>query len=129
MTKTPTDLRYTPDHEWVRATGALARVGVTAHAAEMIGDVVYVSLPNVGATVAAGDSCAELESTKSVNDVYAPVAGVITAVNATVEDAPETINADPYGDGWLFEIEMPGTDLPNDLLVASAYEDMLGSDG
>jgi len=128
MTKVPTDLRYTEDHEWIRVTGAVARVGVTAHAAEMIGDVVYVSLPSAGTTVAKGDSCAELESTKSVNDVYAPVAGVIKAVNETVEDAPETINADPYGDGWLFDIELSG-DVPADLLDAPAYEAMLGSSG
>ena len=129
MADTPTDLWYTKDHEWVRIDGTVARVGVTAHAAEVIGDVVYVSLPGVGGSVAAGDACAELESTKSVNDVYAPVAGVIKAVNEAVEDAPETINSDPYGDGWLFEVEMPGTDLATDLLDAADYETMLASDG
>jgi len=129
MSETPTGLHYTPDHEWVGITGAVARVGVTAHAAEMIGDVVYVSLPEVGASVVPGDSCAELESTKSVNDVYAPVPGVIKAVNDAVANAPETINSDPYGDGWLFDIEMSTSELPPDLLDASAYEDMLASDG
>jgi len=129
MADTPTDLCYTKDHEWVRILGAMARVGVTSHAAEMIGDVVYVSLPTVGLVVATGDSCAELESTKSVNDVYAPVAGVIKTVNDAVVDAPETINFDPYGDGWLFEIEMTGPEIPSDLLDASAYGEMLASDG
>jgi len=128
MAETPTDLSYTANHEWVRVSGTVARVGVTDYAAQMIGDVVYVSLPTPGTTVVTGDSCAELESTKSVNDVYAPVAGVIKAVNQAIEDAPETINSDPYGDGWLFDIEMSG-DEPSDLLDASAYTDMLGSDG
>jgi len=129
MAETPTDRGYTKDHEWVHINGAVARIGVTEHAAQMIGDVVYVSLPTVGAPVAAGDSCAELESTKSVNDVYAPVSGVVKTVNDAVEDAPETINADPYGDGWLFEIEMSGSEKPADLLDASAYDTMVASGG
>jgi len=129
MATTPTDLFYTKDHEWVRVDGTTARVGVTSHAAEMIGDVVYVSLPDVGTSMAKGDSCAELESTKSVNDVYAPVGGAIKAVNDAVADTPETINSDPYGDGWLFEIEMPGTELPADLLDAAAYQEILASGG
>jgi len=128
MAETPTDLHYTTNHEWVRITDGVARVGITDHAAEMIGDVVYISLPSVGETVAAGDSCAELESTKSVNDVYAPVVGVIKAVNEAVEDAPETINTDPYGDGWLYEIEMSGDDL-SDLLDAPGYEALVASGG
>ncbi|MCL2652649.1 MAG: glycine cleavage system protein GcvH [Propionibacteriaceae bacterium] len=129
MAEVPTDLCFTKDHEWVRILGAVARVGVTEHAAQMIGDVVYVSLPTVGTAVATGDSCAELESTKSVNDVYAPVAGVVKSVNDAVVDAPETINSSPYGDGWLFEIEMATAEIPSNLLDASAYSDMLASDG
>ncbi|MCL2489783.1 MAG: glycine cleavage system protein GcvH [Propionibacteriaceae bacterium] len=129
MADTPTELCYTKDHEWVSIVGAMARVGVTSHAAELIGDVVYVSLPTVGMVVAVGDSCAELESTKSVNDVYAPVAGVIKTVNDAVTNTPEAINADPYGDGWLFEVEMADSEKPSDLLDASAYSDMLASDG
>jgi len=129
MAEMPTDLHYTKDHEWVRIDGTVARVGVTDHAAEMIGDVVYVSLPEVGAVVAQGDSCVELESTKSVNDVYAPVDGVIKAVNDAVADAPETINQDPYGDGWLFEIELSDTQLPEDLLNAAAYQGLVASGG
>jgi len=129
MANTPADLCYTKNHEWVHVLGAMARVGVTEHAAQMIGDVVYVSLPTIGMVVAPGDSCAELESTKSVNDVYAPVAGVVKTVNDAIADTPETINSDPYGDGWLFEIEMSSSEMPADLIDASAYEDMLASDG
>jgi len=129
MSDTPTDLYYTQNHAWVRMANGIARTGVTEHAAQMIGDVVYVSLPEPGTSVEPGDSCAELESTKSVNDVYAPVGGVIKTVNEAIENEPETINSDPYGDGWLFEIEMADTNTPSDLLDASAYEDMLASGG
>ena len=125
MTKPPTDLRYTPEHEWVRLTGTVARVGVTDHAAQTLGDIVYASLPTVGAQVAADDACAELESTKSVSDVYAPVGGVVAAVNEMVADNPESINADPYGDGWLFDIEMGDEPLPDSLLDAEAYESLV----
>ena len=117
----PEDLRYTDKHEWVRAgNGSTVRVGITSYAAEALGDVVYVSLPQVGEEVAADDACAEVESTKSVSDVYAPVAGVITAVNEQLSDTPDTVNSDPYGDGWLFEIELSD---------ASELEDLLDSDG
>ncbi|WP_232548010.1 glycine cleavage system protein GcvH [Propioniciclava soli] len=118
----PEDLRYTDKHEWVRVGNAsVARVGITAYAADALGDVVYVSLPQVGEEVAFDDSCAEVESTKSVSDVYAPLSGVITAVNEQLADTPETINADPYGDGWLFELELSDTDELDDLLDADAY--------
>jgi len=127
MAELPTDLYYTKNDEWARVTGSVARVGVTAHAADALGDIVYVSLPGVGTQVSPGDSCAELESTKSVNDVYAPVAGVVTAVNEAIADAPETINADPYGAGWLFEVEMATPDLPADLMDAAAYGGLLGT--
>jgi len=128
MTDLPTDLMFTTDHEWVRATGTLARVGVTGHATEALGDIVYVSLPTVGAHVSPGDSCAELESTKSVSDVYAPASGVIASVNESVADAPETIGTDPYGDGWLFEIELEGP-LPDSLLDADTYSALLTDSG
>ena len=126
MADLPADLKYTTDHEWVRVTGTVARVGVTDHATTSLGDIVYVSLPTVGVQVSPGDSCAELESTKSVSGVYAPVAGVIAAVNEPVVDAPETIGADPYGEGWLFDIEMEGS-VPDSLLDADAYGELLTS--
>lgn len=118
----PEDLRYTDKHEWVRVgNGAVARVGITDYAAEALGDVVYVSLPQVGEEVALDDACAEVESTKSVSDVFAPVSGVVTAVNEQLTSAPETINADPYGDGWLFELELTVPGELDELLDADAY--------
>jgi len=123
----PEDLKYSADHEWVRSgNGSTIRVGITEYAADQLGDIVFASLPAVGDTVSAGDACGELESTKSVSDVLCPVAGVITNVNATLEGSPETVNADPYGDGWLFELDLDeGADL-DDLLDADAYADQLG---
>jgi len=129
MPGVPTDLKYTPNHEWVRVDGPTARVGVTDHATQALGDIVYVSLPTVGAQVSAGDSCAELESTKAVSDVYTPAGGVVSAVNEAAADAPETIGADPYGGGWLFEVALDGA-LPAELLDAGAYDALIAaSDG
>ncbi len=118
----PEDLRYTDKHEWVRVgNGDVARVGITSYAADALGDVVYVSLPQVGEEVAFDDACAEVESTKSVSDVFAPVSGVVTAVNEQLGETPETINADPYGDGWMFEIELSDPTELDDLLDADTY--------
>ncbi len=123
----PEDLRYTDKHEWVRAgNGSTVRVGITAYAAEALGDVVYVSLPQVGEEVALDDACAEVESTKSVSDVYAPVSGVITAVNEQLADTPDAINTDPYGDGWLFEVELSEPTELDDLLDADGYAEVAG---
>lgn len=123
----PEDLRYTDKHEWVRAgNGSTVRVGVTSYAAEALGDVVYVSLPQVGEEVALDDACAEVESTKSVSDVYAPVSGVITAVNEQLSDTPDLVNADPYGDGWLFEVELAEATELDDLLDADGYAEVAG---
>ena len=118
----PEDLKYSADHEWVRSgNGSTVRVGVTEYAADQLGDIVFVSLPTVGDPVAAGDSCGELESTKSVSDVFSPVSGTVTAVNEVLEGSPETVNGDPYGDGWLFEVDLDAdTDL-EDLMDADAY--------
>lgn len=102
----PDELRYTAEHEWVRRTESGSVVfGITHYAQEALGDIVFVSLPGVGDALVAGAACGEVESTKSVSDLYAPVAGVVVAVNPTVDAAPETINADPYGAGWLVELE------------------------
>lgn len=123
----PEDLRYTDKHEWVRVgNGAVARVGITDFAADALGDVVFVSLPQVGEEVALDDACAEVESTKSVSNVYAPVSGVVTAVNEQLASTPETINADPYGDGWLFELELAEPGELDDLLDADAYAQTIG---
>ena len=123
----PEDLRYTDKHEWVRVgNGDVARVGITSYAADALGDVVYVSLPQVGEEVAFDDACAEVESTKSVSDVYAPVSGVITAVNDLLSDTPDTVNSDPYGDGWLFEVELSDPTELDGLLDSDGYAEVAG---
>jgi glycine cleavage system H protein len=128
MSEIPQDLKYTHDHEWAQATSpSTLRVGVTSHAAEQLGDIVYVSLPAVGTRLNVGAACAELESTKSVSDVFAPVEGVITAVNEALAEAPETINAQPYGDGWLFEMGVESAETAlGPLLDAATYDGLLG---
>jgi glycine cleavage system H protein len=116
----PAGLHYTVEHEWVAdPTGPVARVGVTAHAVSALGDVVFLGLPAVGDTVSAGAECGEIESTKSVSALYAPVSGVVTAVNEAAVAAPEIVNADPYGEGWLFEVGQPTAQAR--LLDAAAY--------
>ncbi|MGY1917201.1 glycine cleavage system protein GcvH [Blastococcus sp. SYSU DS0973] len=126
---TPDDRRYTDQHEWALVQGTdgtstVVRVGITDHAQDALGDIVFVQLPEVGAEVAPGTAIGEVESTKSVSDVYAPVTGVVAAVNERLADAPETINADPYGDGWLVDIAVPGEggDPVGQLLDADAYQ-------
>ena len=117
------ELRYTSDHEWVAvgADGTL-RVGITSFAQNALGDVVYVSLPAVGDSVSAGDSCGEVESTKSVSDVFSPLDGVVTAVNGDLDTAPELVNSDPYGDGWLFDRRPSDPAAIDALMDAAAYE-------
>lgn len=127
MSNYPEDLKYTMEHEWLRSgNGTTVRIGITEYAAEQLGDIVYVSLPEVGDTVAAGDACGELESTKSVSDLYSPVPGVVSAVNELLASTPETINADPYGDGWLFELELADDAEVDGLLEADAYAEQTG---
>ena len=123
---TPSDLSYTKDHEWVRVSGDVARIGITDYAQDALGDIVFVQLPDVGSTVGSGDSFSEIESTKSVNDVYAPVAGTVTSVNEALRDRPELLNSDPYGEGWICEITMSGGS-PSGLLSASDYEALIGA--
>ena len=117
----PDDLRYSSDHEWVRAEPGRVRVGITDYAQDALGDVVFVDLPEVGATVAAGESIAEVESTKSVSDIYAPVAGTVLEVNGDLADAPERLNEDPYGEGWIFVLAVDEPSGADDLLDAAAY--------
>ena len=121
----PEDLRYTSEHEWVRVEGTLARVGITDYAQDALGDVVYVSLPEPGSTVAAMAACCEVESTKSVSEVYAPVSGRVAEVNAELVDAPQVVNEDPYGKGWIFAVEMAEPSEADALLDAAAYRALL----
>lgn len=118
----PEDLYYSADHEWVRnGSGTTVRIGITSFAVDELKDVVYVSLPEVGEDVARNDAVAEVESTKSVSDVFTPVSGIVTAVNDLLNDSPELVSADPYGDGWLFEIELSDAQELDDLMEADAY--------
>lgn len=121
MSNIPDDLSYTKEHEWVGGLddGRTVTVGITAYAAEALGDVVFVQLPEVGATVESGDSIGEVESTKSVSEIYAPVAGEVVEVNQSVVDTPDLVNNDPYGEGWMFRIRLEGD--PEDLLSAEEY--------
>ena len=121
----PDDLKYTAEHEWLRQPGEAdgsVRVGITDYAQDALGDIVYVSLPEVGQTVTAGGACGELESTKSVSDVYAPVSGEVVAVNSALDATPELVNDDPYAGGWLFEIVPSAPAELDGLLDAAAYQ-------
>jgi glycine cleavage system H protein len=117
----PEQLRYTKEHEWVAVDGGRARVGITDFAQDALGDVVFVQLPDVGAAVSAMTSIAEVESTKSVSDIYAPVSGTVVDVNAGLDSTPERLNQDPYGDGWIFVIEMSDASEVDALLDVAAY--------
>lgn len=120
----PENLRYTSDHEWIDDRGdGVVRVGITSYAQDALGDVVYVSLPAVGDEVAAGDACGEVESTKSVSDLYAPLNGEVTAVNEALDGTPELINTDPYGEGWMLELRISDEAALGDLLDVSAYRE------
>jgi glycine cleavage system H protein len=120
----PAELRYTAEHEWVRSEGDDVSIGITDHAQDQLGDVVYVDLPPVGATVEAGAPFGEIESTKSVSDLFAPLTGTITARNDVLEDRPELLNSDPYGEGWLVKITPTDATAADSLLDAAAYGDL-----
>jgi glycine cleavage system H protein len=120
----PDDLRYSVEHEWVRVEGTVARVGITDYAQDALGDIVYVELPAVGSAVEAGGPLGEVESTKSVSEIYAPVAGTITTVNDGLTGAPERINQDPYGEGWICELEVSDGAVLEALLDPAAYRDL-----
>ncbi len=121
----PEDLRYSTDHEWVRLEDGRVRVGITDYAQDALGDVVFVDLPEVGTSAERGTSVSEVESTKSVSDIYLPVGGTIVEVNTDLADAPERLNEDPYGEGWLFLVEPTDPDQVNDLLDAEAYRKLI----
>ena len=121
----PDDLKYTSEHEWVRTPGETegsVRVGITEFAQDALGDIVYVSLPQVGDDVTAGDTCGELESTKSVSDIYAPVTGEVVAVNSSLDSTPELVNSDPYEAGWLFEVSVGDASQVEGLMDSAAYQ-------
>ncbi len=120
----PEDLRYSPEHEWVRVEGTRVRVGITDYAQDALGDIVFVDLPTVGSSVETGGQLGEVESTKSVSEIYSPIAGTVTAVNDALAEGPERMNQDPYGEGWICELELaPGADTDS-LLDAAAYRDL-----
>lgn len=122
----PEDLKYTADHEWVKAGDApAARVGITDFAQDALGDIVYVQLPEVGTAVRSGEACGELESTKSVNDLFAPISGTVTSVNEALADQPDLVNSDPYGEGWLIDIEIDDEDELDALMDAETYQGQL----
>jgi glycine cleavage system H protein len=126
----PDDLKYTAEHEWIRTPGeseGSVRVGITHYAQDALGDIVYVSLPEVGDTIDAGEACGELESTKSVSDVYAPVSGEVVARNTNLDATPELVNNDPYGDGWLFEVVPSDAGAVDALMDSAAYQGTLDS--
>ena len=123
----PADLRYSTDHEWTKVDGTRIKVGITDYAQDALGDVVYVQVPAVGATVTAGDAFGEVESTKSVSDLYAPLAGEVTGVNDALDATPELVNTDPYGEGWMLAVRPDDGDAVEGLLDAAAYEASLTS--
>jgi glycine cleavage system H protein len=130
----PAQLRYTPEHEWVSVDGTVAVVGITEDAAQQLGDVVYVSLPEPGSTVTAGQPCGEVESVKSVSDLYSPVDGEVTEVNTELDDDPSLVNAEPYAAGWMFRVRLAAgaggeAALPPGLLSAAQYEELTRSAG
>lgn len=123
MSNVPSDLRYTAEHEWVTVADGVATVGITEHAAEQLGDVVFVQLPDVAAKVGAGEPCGEIESTKSVSELYSPVDGEVVEVNAEVNDDPGLVNTEPFGTGWLMKVRTDGE--PQGLLTAEQYAELI----
>ncbi|MEO6318082.1 MAG: glycine cleavage system protein GcvH [Acidimicrobiales bacterium] len=121
----PEELRYSSDHEWIRLEGDTVRIGITDYAQDALGDVVFVDLPDVGADVVAAASISEVESTKSVSDIYAPVSGTVAEVNGDLGDAPERLNEDPYGEGWICVIALSDPSQLDGLLTAAAYRQLV----
>ncbi|MDF3030617.1 MAG: gcvH [Moraxellaceae bacterium] len=129
MSKTPSELKYAPTHEWVRVEGDVATVGITDHAQDALGDLVYIELPEVGDTVAAQDEAGVVESVKAASDIYAPVSGEIIAVNDALADSPEIVNGDPYHDGWMYKIRLSDPAELEDLLSAEDYDAQVEAEG
>jgi glycine cleavage system H protein len=126
MSNIPAELKYATTHEWVRNEGdGIVTVGITEHAQDLLGDMVFVELPEVGETVDAGDDVAVAESVKAASDIYAPVTGEIVEVNEALEDSPELVNSDPYGDGWMFKVKLSDTSELDALLDAEGYQNVI----
>ena len=125
MSEVPSELKFLSSHEWVLVEDGVATIGVSDHAQELLGDLVYVELPEAGDTVAAGDSVGVIESVKAASDTYAPISGTIIEVNADLEDGPERINADPYGDGWMYKMSVEDAEELENLLDSAAYSDSI----
>ncbi len=121
MSDIPSELKFLKSHEWARIEDGKATVGISEHAQELLGDIVYVELPNVGDEVTVGEACAVVESVKAASDIYAPMSGTVFAINEALADKPETVNDDAFGDGWLFTIEVSDAEQANDLLSADEY--------
>jgi glycine cleavage system H protein len=129
MSNTPTELRYTKSHEWLRDEGdGIVTIGITEHAQELLGDLVFVDLPEVGTTLAAGDDCAVVESVKAASDVYSPVSGEVVEVNEALDGAPETINENAFGEGWMFKLKLADAGEIDSLLDADAYEALVAEE-
>jgi glycine cleavage system H protein len=124
----PDNLRYTKDHEWIRVDGELATVGITDHAQQELGDIVFVELPRVGAVLAQSASFGSVESVKAVSDVYSPVSGEVVEVNTALADAPERVNADPYGDGWILKLRLSDAGQVSGLMTAAQYTEYVGAE-
>jgi glycine cleavage system H protein len=124
---TPNDLFYTKEHEWARIEGNTATVGITEFAVGQLGDITLVELPDVGAQLSAGDTAGTIESVKAVSDLYTPLGGTETEINGELDDAPELVNEDPYGKGWMFRIEIPNKDSVKELMDAEAYTSFLAT--
>ncbi|MBK9185785.1 MAG: glycine cleavage system protein GcvH [Moraxellaceae bacterium] len=128
MSSTPIELKYATSHEWVRLEGDIAIVGITDHAQEALGDLVFVELPDLGDTVNAGDEAGVVESVKAASDIYAPVSGEVVEVNPALEDTPELINSDPYGEGWMYKIRVSDMAELDDLLSADEYDEQVATE-
>lgn len=128
MSNVPSELKFLSSHEWVLIEGEVATIGVSDHAQELLGDLVFVELPEVGSEIAAGDSVAVIESVKAASDSYAPVSGEVIEVNSELEDSPERINDDPYGDGWMYRVKMEDSNEVGELLDADAYTEVIAEE-
>ncbi|MEE2730118.1 glycine cleavage system protein GcvH [Ketobacter sp.] len=122
MSEIPTELRYLSSHEWVRVEDGVAIIGITAHAQHAMGDLVFVEMPEVGTELAAGDEAGVVESVKAASDIYTPVSGEVIEINGLLEEAPETVNSDPYGEGWMFKVQIADESELENTLTADEYQ-------